>query len=149
AYAQRYIGFSQKEDYDIGGSQSPIVRAMLRCLWSSVAQMTVTSLQDLCGLGSEWRMNYPGRAEGMWRVRFSSEMIEAVDYIYLRELNFLYQRNTDYRLVYVPMAETGAREAELAEASALDDSCDPMLEVLRQELALQELATSIPELARP
>ena len=42
---------------------------MIRLAWSSVAALAVAPLQDVLSLGSEARMNRPGRPEGNWRWR--------------------------------------------------------------------------------
>ena len=43
--------------------------ALIRLLFSSRAVVAMTQLQDVLGLGSEGRMNVPGRAKGSWRWR--------------------------------------------------------------------------------
>ncbi len=48
---------------------------MIRAVAKSVADTMVIPLQDLLGLGSEARMNVPGRAEGNWRWRFTTDAI--------------------------------------------------------------------------
>jgi 4-alpha-glucanotransferase len=44
---------------------------MIRCVWSSVANLALAPLQDLLGLGSEGRMNLPGTASGNWEWRLA------------------------------------------------------------------------------
>jgi 4-alpha-glucanotransferase len=44
---------------------------MIRCVWSSVANLALAPLQDLLGLGSEARMNLPGTASGNWEWRLA------------------------------------------------------------------------------
>ena len=49
---------------------------MIRSLMASVAQLIVTPLQDIIGLGSEGRMNTPGTVgHPNWAWRFSTDMI--------------------------------------------------------------------------
>ena len=43
---------------------------LIRLALSSEAQMAMIPMQDLLGLGSEARMNVPGRTNGNWRFRF-------------------------------------------------------------------------------
>ena len=43
--------------------------ALIRLAWESPARMAMTQAQDVLGLGSEGRMNMPGRARGSWRWR--------------------------------------------------------------------------------
>lgn len=48
---------------------------MIRLGMSSVAGSFVVPLQDVLGLGSEARMNVPGRAEGNWSWRYASDVL--------------------------------------------------------------------------
>jgi 4-alpha-glucanotransferase len=43
---------------------------LLRLALSTVAALTIVPLQDVLGLGSDARMNVPGRSEGQWRWRY-------------------------------------------------------------------------------
>ena len=45
----------------------------IRMAWASVAKLAIAPLQDLLGLGSEARMNVPGKADGNWRWRVTYE----------------------------------------------------------------------------
>jgi 4-alpha-glucanotransferase len=49
---------------------------LIRLAFSSVAQLAVVPLQDLLALGSEARMNMPGRADGNWAWRYQAEMLQ-------------------------------------------------------------------------
>ncbi|MDA2938014.1 4-alpha-glucanotransferase [Acidobacteria bacterium AH-259-A15] len=49
--------------------------AFIRAAVASVANIAIIPLQDLLGLGSEARMNVPGRAKGNWRWRYVPEML--------------------------------------------------------------------------
>lgn len=46
---------------------------LLRLAWGSVADLAVAPLQDILGLGSDARMNVPGKAEGNWKWRMKWE----------------------------------------------------------------------------
>ena len=48
---------------------------MIRLLQMSVADTAVITLQDLLGLNSDSRMNFPGRADGNWYWRFTWDML--------------------------------------------------------------------------
>jgi 4-alpha-glucanotransferase len=48
---------------------------LLGLAWSSVAALALAPLQDLLDLGSEARMNVPGRAEGNWHWRATQDML--------------------------------------------------------------------------
>ncbi len=47
---------------------------LIRLLMMSVADTAIVTLQDVMGLGSDARMNYPGRADGNWYWRFTWDM---------------------------------------------------------------------------
>ena len=42
---------------------------LISCAWESPAVIAITPMQDLLGLGTEARMNYPSTTEGNWRWR--------------------------------------------------------------------------------
>jgi 4-alpha-glucanotransferase len=54
--------------------------------WSSVAALSIAPLQDLLNLGSEARMNVPGRPEGNWRWRCTEQMLSDPAFEWLRDL---------------------------------------------------------------
>lgn len=64
----------------------------VRTVLASVADTAVVPLQDLLGLGSEARMNLPGRPAGNWRWRFQSEHMTQDLRDRLRMMNMLYGR---------------------------------------------------------
>jgi 4-alpha-glucanotransferase len=49
---------------------------MIHAGYVSTSRVFIAPLQDYFGFGSETRMNTPGRAEGNWRWRFSSEQLD-------------------------------------------------------------------------
>ncbi len=69
---------------------------LIRLAWSSTAALAMTSMQDLLGLGSEARMNTPGRAEGQWRWRCSdADLSDETAFQRLRELTQTSDRVAD------------------------------------------------------
>jgi 4-alpha-glucanotransferase len=66
--------------------ESEATRALLRLAWSSPAALAITPLQDLLNLGTEARMNVPGRAAGNWAWRCTGDILSAADFTWLREL---------------------------------------------------------------
>jgi 4-alpha-glucanotransferase len=68
------------------GATADVAPALMRLAWSSAAALTIAPLQDLLNLGSEARMNVPGRADGNWRWRASAEMLSLPAFESLREL---------------------------------------------------------------
>lgn len=65
---------------------------LIRAAWASVAEAAVAPLQDVLSLGSEARMNLPGRADGNWRWRVQPHQLTSELAGRLRELNSLYGR---------------------------------------------------------
>jgi 4-alpha-glucanotransferase len=64
----------------------------IRALIASVADLTIVPLQDVLGLGSEARMNLPGRPGGNWRWRFAPEALTPDITERLRKLTDIYGR---------------------------------------------------------
>ena len=65
--ARKYI----QTTLDAAGRMSALIRAIL----ASVADIAVMPLQDVLGIGSEGRMNVPGRPSGNWSWRFRAPPI--------------------------------------------------------------------------
>jgi len=81
-FARRYLGTNG----------SDIAWEMIRSVWSSVAVYAVTPMQDVLGLGSEARMNFPSKLGGNWEWRMGDgDMSESLAGR-LREMNELYLR---------------------------------------------------------
>jgi 4-alpha-glucanotransferase len=70
-----------------------IAGELLRVAWWSVAAVAIAPLQDLLNLGSEARMNVPGRAAGNWRWRCTTEMLSAPEFESLWNLTGATERN--------------------------------------------------------
>jgi 4-alpha-glucanotransferase len=63
-----------------------VASALMELAWSSPAALAIVPLQDLLNLGSEARMNVPGRADGNWAWRCTNEMLSATPFENLAEL---------------------------------------------------------------
>jgi 4-alpha-glucanotransferase len=66
--------------------------AFIRAALASVADTAIVPLQDVLGLGSEARMNLPGRAHGNWRWRFTADALNDAIRDRLKRLAELYGR---------------------------------------------------------
>jgi 4-alpha-glucanotransferase len=64
----------------------------IRAVLSSVADTAIVPMQDVLGLGSEARMNLPGRAHGNWRWRVSADALSPALAGRLKDLTVLYGR---------------------------------------------------------
>ena len=66
----------------------PLIRAAL----ASVASLAVIPMQDVLALGSEHRMNTPGKPEGNWRWRFGWDQVNTAIAPHLLRMSELYGR---------------------------------------------------------
>lgn len=64
----------------------------IRLAWSSVADLALAPLQDVLSLGTEARMNLPGRASGNWAWRFRAGIVTPQLVTRLAEMTELYGR---------------------------------------------------------
>ncbi len=67
---------------------------LVRAAWSSTAVFSLTTMQDLLGLDTQARMNYPGRESGNWRWRMPASALSPDLQNRIRALNWLYSRLT-------------------------------------------------------
>jgi 4-alpha-glucanotransferase len=91
ARALNYCGFVDS-DWGTGGPRSKALRAVFRTLWQSVAKLAIVPVQDLCGFGSDTRINIPGTPEGNWRFRVTAGDLAGIDRRWWAELNRTYGR---------------------------------------------------------
>jgi 4-alpha-glucanotransferase len=63
------VGFAESSGLDLGPEPG---WTLIEMLMPSRARLAIVPLQDVLGLGSEARMNTPGREEGNWRWRFEA-----------------------------------------------------------------------------
>jgi 4-alpha-glucanotransferase len=82
-YAARYLGIRE-------GDQ--VHWAFIRALMASVATATIFPMQDILGLGTESRMNYPGTSSGNWRWRMLESELRSADAHRLRQLTETFDR---------------------------------------------------------
>lgn len=81
-YFQRYTG----------PVNEPVEWALIRMAYRSVADVAIIPLQDILGLGTEARMNMPGRLGGNWSWRFAPEDLMPAYQQKLREMVTTYGR---------------------------------------------------------
>ena len=61
-------------------------------LFASVADTAIVPMQDILGLDSRARMNFPGKAQGNWAWRYRAEQVDRRVTDRLAELTALYGR---------------------------------------------------------
>jgi 4-alpha-glucanotransferase len=81
-YLNRYLG---KDGRDISWD-------LIRLAWSSSAILSIAPWQDVLDLGTEARMNLPGRPDGNWQWRFRMELFNEQIINRLADLTDLFNR---------------------------------------------------------
>ncbi len=76
----------------LGASGDDLAWGAIRAVLASVADTAIIPVQDVLGLGSEARMNVPGRASGNWRWRMAPDALTSTHAAHLRVLADLYGR---------------------------------------------------------
>ena len=71
---------------------SDVAWDLMRLAWSSVASYAIAPLQDVLNLGSEARMNCPGKPQGNWAWRFQPQQVSPGILDRLAEMTHLYGR---------------------------------------------------------
>jgi 4-alpha-glucanotransferase len=71
---------------------SDVAWDLIRTAWSSVADYALAPLQDLLDLGSEARMNLPGRPSGNWSWRYTQSQLTQIILERLGDMTELYGR---------------------------------------------------------
>lgn len=84
----RYFG----DNWGEGGPNSEVIRAVITTLWQSGALLAFVPVQDLCGFGTDTRMNIPGKADHNWEFRVTKEALAHIDTEFYRKLNETYAR---------------------------------------------------------
>jgi 4-alpha-glucanotransferase len=66
---------------------------LMRAALASVADTAIVPMQDVLGLSSEARMNFPGQRDGWWRWRFGWDQVQPRHAARLAHLTRLYRRD--------------------------------------------------------
>jgi 4-alpha-glucanotransferase len=90
------------------GGSADAAPALISLAWSSKAALAIAPLQDILNLGSESRMNVPGRSAGNWRWRAREDALSQSTYEWLRKLTQTSKRSG---------ASTGTQEGSLGNES--------------------------------
>ena len=90
-FALDYIGFTGNNWGD-GGYYSPSCRKVIEAVWKSASNVAILSFQDMCGFGSDARMNRPGIPEENWRFRTTEDTLNSIDFSYFRHINSIFRR---------------------------------------------------------
>ena len=82
----------EKEFYRryFGRSGDDFAGDLIRAAWSSVAAIAIAPLQDFLRLGTDARMNFPGKETGNWMWRMPETALSPELKAWLLDLNYLY-----------------------------------------------------------
>ena len=95
SFAKRYCG----------SNDQTICDDLIRCASRSVADLAIVPFQDVLGLGSEGRMNFPGKTLGNWNWRFVWDQVGPEHALKMYDIAALSQRTTPDRLNLPPLPE--------------------------------------------
>lgn len=90
-FALDYCGF-EGENWGEGGYHSKSCRKIIEAVWKSSANTAIVALQDMCGFGSDARMNIPGVPEKNWRYRTNQDTLDNLDKEYFKNINRVFRR---------------------------------------------------------
>ena len=90
-FALDYVGF-EGDNWGDGGYYSKSCRKIIETVWRSASDTAIIAFQDMCGFGSDARMNIPGVPEKNWRFRTTKETINNIDKEYFKKINSLFRR---------------------------------------------------------
>ncbi|MCB9247351.1 MAG: 4-alpha-glucanotransferase [Ignavibacteriales bacterium] len=82
-WAQRYLNYYGDN----------ITLELIRVAYASVANFVVIPMQDILGLGSDARMNFPGKLGGNWNWRFDWNQVNEYIPFHYKKLTEIYERN--------------------------------------------------------
>ena len=83
AYLYKYLNINSKEQ---------IPDALIRCAYSSTADIAIIQMQDVLQLGNEARMNAPATVGCNWRWRLNNEPLDESRRAWIRNLAAVYRR---------------------------------------------------------
>ncbi len=88
-----YINCSSDFGWANGGGQCISTKSAIRSVVASSAKIAIIPLQDLCGYGSDTRLNTPGKSDGCWEYRTNHSAIYNIDTDFIRSINNIYGRH--------------------------------------------------------
>src|SRR5580658_5396299 len=95
------------------GTSADATPELMRLAWSSPAALAIAPLQDLLNLGSEARMNVPGRADGNWRWRVREDMLSSGAFQRLQDLTGSSKRSASPATSITAQVDRGRVSAQI------------------------------------
>jgi 4-alpha-glucanotransferase len=94
------------------GTPADAAPELMQLAWSSPAALAIAPLQDLLNLGSEARMNVPGRADGNWRWRVREDMLTTQAFQWLQDLTDSSRRSVNLGTSVGAQVDRGRAEVQ-------------------------------------
>ncbi len=88
SFARAYLGLGER-----GGD---VQWSGIRALMASAANVVISPLQDVLGLGSDARMNVPGKSHGNWSWRYRRDQLTPESRTKLKTLTAIYGRSDQF-----------------------------------------------------
>lgn len=79
-----YVGY-EGVYWGIGGKDNTSVKSIIRELLASSAGLVVLPMQDILGFGEDTRYNIPGKADGNWEYRITTDNLLDIDEKFFNE----------------------------------------------------------------
>jgi 4-alpha-glucanotransferase len=95
------------------GTTTDAAPELMRLAWSSPAALAIAPLQDVLNLGSEARMNVPGRADGNWRWRVREDLLSSPAFQWLKDLTESCERSLSREAAVRTQVEPGRASAQI------------------------------------
>lgn len=80
----KYVGY-EGVYWGIGGKDNTSVKCIIRELLTSSAGLVILPMQDILGFGEDTRYNIPGKAEGNWEYRITTDNLLDIDEKFLTD----------------------------------------------------------------
>jgi 4-alpha-glucanotransferase len=87
-----YVNCDNSQGWASDAGSCRATKSLIRAILSSSAKLAIIPMQDLCGYGSDTRMNVPGQAKGCWRYRTNYSAINSIDRDFIMNINKTYGR---------------------------------------------------------
>lgn len=87
-----YASCDDGQGWACGAGFCRATKALVRMIIASTAKIAIIPMQDLCGYGSDTRMNIPGKASGCWTYRTNYTAMNCIDREFLLNINKTYGR---------------------------------------------------------
>ncbi|MEG1819667.1 MAG: 4-alpha-glucanotransferase [Oscillospiraceae bacterium] len=90
-FALDYCGFRQSSTDDTVNNLL-YCKSAIEALWRSNSFLTVLTIQDMCAMNTDARLNKPGTKSGNWLFRCTQDELDSIDREYFKKINKVFKR---------------------------------------------------------